>query len=233
MKKEELYKHGAQKLLRQYYNDSLYQALSTVYPTCGFVPWSFQEEPVLRGYWNQPHTHRFFTLCFIHPVRQFFDWLGVQLKYKKLDDWYFVTAREISMYGGAALLNSYYGDSPFAAVSQSVSWRHNWLPWKFATVPNSFWAAQQNQRRFFDWLALQLGFKSVGDWYAITRDHIYNNGGAGLLSEYYGNSPSAALSTVFPEHKWMPWKFSTVPKRLWTNQANQRQLFDWIELNGT
>src|SRR4051812_24879003 len=47
--------------------------------------------------------------------RQFFDWLGNQLGYKEMDDWYKVTQEDIHKHGGSGLLHNYYHNSPAQA----------------------------------------------------------------------------------------------------------------------
>jgi hypothetical protein len=43
----------------------------------------------------------------------------------------------------------------------------------------------------------------------------------------YMDSPYQLLSTVFPEHDWLPWKFGHTPKGYWENMKNQRLFVDW------
>ena len=42
----------------------------------------------------------------------------------------------------------------------------------------------------------------MDDWYNVNIEDIYKNGGGGLLGHYYNSSPSLALQSVYPEHKW-------------------------------
>src|SRR5262245_53745185 len=62
-------------------------------------------------------------------------------------------------------------------------------------------------KRFLDRLGGNLGFKEMDDWYSVSSDVIAKNGGAGLLS-YYNNSIPLALQSIYPQHKWLNWKFS-------------------------
>src|SRR3979490_2008551 len=78
----------------------------------------------------------------------------------------------------------------------------------------SKWLEKQ-RKTFFDDLGVQLGYKSMEDWYNVKAKDIQNNGGGGLLTNYYRNSPSEALQSVYPEHNWMLWKFKTVPMGYW------------------
>ena len=67
----------------------------------------------------------------------------------------------------------------------------------------------------------------MSDWYNITAEDIWKNGGQGLLNHYNG-SPSKALLSVFPDHKWVLLKFNT-PKEYWDKKENQRVFFDKLK----
>jgi hypothetical protein len=36
------------------------------------------------------------------------------------------------------------------------------------------------------------------------------------------------ITTIFPEHKWLPWKFANTPKSFWDLLNNQRKFLDWV-----
>src|SRR5690349_13904891 len=104
---------------------------------------------------------------------------------------------------------------------------HNWQSWRFTEqVPQFFWENQESHRQFFDWLGTQLGCKEMDDWYNVSVEDIYKHGGSGLLNDYYNNSPSKALQTVYPEHQWLIWRFGQTPKGFWKKPENHRQFFD-------
>ena len=52
-----------------------------------------------------------------------------------------------------------------------------------------------------------MNYKSMDDWYNVTTERIHKNGGGGLLSTYYNNSPSSALQNIYPQHNWELEKF--------------------------
>src|SRR5689334_11764989 len=95
-------------------------------------------------------------------------------------------------------------------------------------VPSRFWTEGTNHRAFFNWLGKQLGYKELDDWYNVTTEIILKHGGLSLLREYYNNSLSQALQTLYPEHNWLPWRFWQAPKGCWENKRNQKQFFDWL-----
>lgn len=60
-----------------------------------------------------------------------------------------------------ALLHKYYRGSPSEAL-QSVYPEHNWVWWKFKTVPHGYWEQKENQKGFFDRLFLDINVWMVG-----------------------------------------------------------------------
>jgi hypothetical protein len=51
-------------------------------------------------------------------------------------------------------------------------------------------------------------------------------GGRGLLSKY-NNSFSLLLSSVYPEFKWLPWRFTVAPRKFWDDIGNQKEFLNW------
>ena len=51
--------------------------------------------------------------------------------------------------------------------------------------------------------------------------------GAGTLLNMYGGSPSTMLSAVFPQHEWLPWKFSKPSAGYWDNTQNKMNFLAW------
>jgi len=60
------------------------------------------------------------------------------------------------------------------------------------------------------------------DWYNITQDAFYNNGGDGLLVNHYGGSPSLAVMEIFSNYKWKPEEFSKYKK-------NQKSIYKIVK----
>lgn len=156
------------------------------------------------------------------------------LGYQCLDDWYNVTLDNIQKNGGSGLLSDYYNDSPSSAL-QIIYPEHKWELVRFrykpsqlwnknhtqrtlflgsTTTPQGFWKSVDNHKDFFDWPKSKLGYHCMDDWYNVTKEDIYKNGGSRLLSGYYNSSPSSALQSIYPEHKWELDKFKHKPSQL-------------------
>ena len=95
------------------------------------------------------------------------------------------------------------------------------------STPKTFWQYKANQKRFFDWLMIQLGYECMDDWYNVTGKDIHMNGGGGLLMRY-NDSPSVALQSIYPGHNWDLQKFKKKPTRFWQHKHNQRKYFDQL-----
>jgi hypothetical protein len=79
---------------------------------------------------------------------------------------------------------------------------HPWVPWKFSRVETGFWDDLTKQRQLYDWIYQELKLSSMDDWYRVTFHQLRTHYAAGLLQNYYDNSPPRALQTIYPEHKW-------------------------------
>ena len=106
--------------------------------------------PVPSGFWHDPRNRRQFIL-----------WLGQKLRFKKLDDWYRVTARDFQRNHGGGLFANYWRCSPVEALKECYP-DHEWYEWLFGQAPNNFWQDGHNHRRYMDWLAGQLGINCPG-----------------------------------------------------------------------
>ncbi len=65
-----------------------------------------------------------------------------------------------------------------------------------------YWDDMSNQRNFMDELAEKLGITNVDGWYKITATTVQQHGGASLLKQYYDNSLSKCLTSVYPEYQY-------------------------------
>ena len=109
----------------------------------------------LQSHWDQKRNRKIF-----------FEQLGKQLGYKTFDDWYNVTLELIHKNGGK-WVPKYFRGSPSKALLDIYP-KHNWMLWRFNTVPNRYWQKMLKdpceQTRIIDWCATQLNANQVEDW---------------------------------------------------------------------
>ncbi len=72
-------------LLSNMYNNSVSLLISTVYSEHEWLPWRFSQ--VSKGYWNDMKNQR-----------NFMDWVGKQLNYRDMEDWYKITMEVINFF---------------------------------------------------------------------------------------------------------------------------------------
>lgn len=157
--------HGGGALLIHYHS-TVSAAVMSCLPEYDWKEWMFDKTP--KGFWDDRRNRRRYML-----------WLGAQLGFQALDDWYALTSDDFHANYGNQLLKR-YGGSPIAAL-RDVFPRHTWHEWKFARVPIGFWDDLDNCRRYVRWLGRQLKIKSLRDWQTVRRRDLLENCGGGLL----------------------------------------------------
>src|SRR5690348_5157710 len=100
--------------------------------------------------------------------------------------------------------------------------------WLHSKLPPGFWKDTKNQRNFFHWLGKDCGFNNLEDWHKLTPDDIHSRGGNRLLHSVFNDSIVQAIETIYPEHKWIPWNFSQLPRKYWNDPSFRRRFFAWL-----
>lgn len=200
------------------YNNSIPKALQAIFPDHN---WSFTKRPV-KLETDRNNIGQFFadlnltsaTASFwksTENVRNLFNWMGIQLGHKQMEDWYKTSSADIRKLGASGVIHR-YGNSCAKAL-QTVYPEHNWMGWKFVLTPKGYWKSVDVQKDFFTWLGIQLGHKDIKDWYRVTPEDVRVHGGGGLLIEYNA-SLCAALQSIFPEHHWDNKRFAKYVQRV-------------------
>lgn len=176
-----------------------------------------------RPIWYSPAPPGFWT----HSAnrRTYMEWLGKKLGFREPEDWYELRWVTVSSLGGRGLLTAYNQSVP-AMVMDHMPW-YDWKEWLFLKVPNGFWDDPHNQRRYVDWLAEELGFEKLEDWYRLRKRDLTSRG-ASVLHRKYG-SHVKFLKAMYPGFDWKEWLFSKVPDYfLWQDPKNQRRYLEWF-----
>jgi hypothetical protein len=175
-------------LLANYFRDSPAAALREYRPRVAWQEWRFGSVP--QGFWKEK-KNRF----------RYLSWLGKELGFKQLEDWYKLTRKLLEANYGATLLHGYFNGSIINLVREFIP-DYDWKEWRFGSVPQGFWKVKKNRMAYLIWLGEQLEFRTVADWLRLSRRHFRENSGAGLLVGYYGDSPIRALSEFMPGYNW-------------------------------
>jgi len=152
-----------------HYNSTFSAAIKAFLPGYDWKEWMFYMAPL--GFWQERKNRRRYML-----------WLGKELGFEKIDDWYSVTGGDFVANYGNQCLKTYFG-SPIAALRDCFP-RHTWHEWMFTRVPVDFWNSKKNRQRYMRWLGKRLGFRKPEDWSRVRRDDFRTNYGASLLARY-------------------------------------------------
>src|SRR5690348_3075708 len=106
----------------------------SVVPTFTWRPSNEAKAP--RKTWVNKEVHK-----------QFFEKLKDTLGIKDMDDWYNIKQGDIHKHDGSSLLTKYYNGSPSTALL-NIYPEHEWMLWKFGSVPSGYWKQKQNQKQF-------------------------------------------------------------------------------------
>jgi very-short-patch-repair endonuclease len=209
---EDLLRSNYGRGLLNVYNDITYNVISNIFVTYEWLPWKF--EKTYRGFWKD-----------LNNQRKYMDWLFKELKYETLEDFYKITFEDIVNNYGNNFRKSYRN---IHDIFNTLYPEHTWLEWKFKFTSNSFWKDIKNQRKYTEWLFNELKYESMEDWYKTTNMIVSKNYGCGLISSYYNLSIQNMLKSIYPEYKWIPWKFISSPNNFWDKIENQRNYIKWL-----
>jgi len=206
-------KNYGRGLLLHQYGGSPSKFVMAVFPDYNWVEWKFGHA---RYIWKDKRYHKKYAI-----------WLGEQLEYNTMEDWYKITSDHIrDNYGGGGLLR-YYNSSPSKFVMAMFP-EYNWLEWKFGMSSLRFWKNKDNRKKYAIWLGKQLGYNLIEDWYKIKAKDIHNNYGGGGLMNYYKDSPSKFVMDMFPDYEWVEWKFGMCPQGFWKDKGNRKKYAIWL-----
>ena len=206
-------KNYGRGLLLHQYDGSPSKFVIAVFPDYNWVEWKFGHA---RYIWQDKKYHK-----------KYAKWLGEQLGYKTMEDWYKLTSDHMrDNYGGGGLLR-YYNSSPSKFVMAMFP-DYNWLGWKFGMSARRLWKNKDNRKKYAIWLGKQLGYKTMEDWYKLIIAHMRDNYGGGGLLRYYNSSPSKFVMDMFPDYEWVEWKFGMCPQGFWKDKGNRKKYAIWL-----
>jgi len=170
---------------------------------------------VPRGYW-QDLQHRL----------QYMKWLGRQLGYRTIEDWYRIKYKHFRKNNGYVMLNTYFSGSPSQAVMETFP-EYDWKPWLFIQVPNGYWDNAHNRQEYMEWLGNKLNITTPVDWYNVTKKVFEKNNVKSFLN-YYAGSPTAAIIDYIPDFEFHEWFFTSVHREFWADRENRRRYMEWL-----
>ena len=111
---------------------------------------------------------------------------------------------------------------------------------KSQIISKEFSQTTTDLRHTLDFVANKLKFTTLNDWYKLptkvlatlqrmpieSKDYPKHFGDQ--FQKDFNASPIQLLSSVFPEHEWLPWKFERCPNGFWDDSKNQRDYIHWV-----
>src|SRR5690606_24628536 len=84
-----------------------------------------------------------------------------------------------------------------------------------------------SQKKYLDWLGQTMGIRTMEDWYGILWEDLVQKDRHGILRYYHG-SPYKALSEIYPDHPWLPWKFQKLSTGYFNKIENRYRYMEWL-----
>lgn len=206
-------------LIARKYNDSpclfiLKIIRKYIYPGQIFLPWKLNKCP--QNFWKK-----------LKYQKVYMHWLGKELGYTNLEDWYQINSDIINDNYGSGLMHQYNG-SP-SLILKSIFPNIEWFEWLFNMSPLHIFKNYDTRKRYFIWLSKKLGITKPDDWYNVTTNDVNKNNGRSI------GPIKDLLNEMLPEIEWLPWKFKMVTPYYWDKFENQKNYMNWLykELNYT
>lgn len=139
---------------------------------------------------------------------------------------YSISVKELKQAGAAPILER-FGDSWWQTV-QHLYPEHAWIPWEFRYLPRGSLSTPLQRRQFLSYILRQrMHADALEAWYELTAPRLAELRVLPLVKRFYRGSLYAALSDLYPEHTWLPWKFKCAPRGVWMARATRKAFFDW------
>jgi len=104
-----------------------------------------------------------------------------------------------------------------------------WEFWKMKKSSKRYWKELKYQREYLDAVSRKLSLKDMSSWYSVSLQTFSDQKlPYSFITHKYGGSLQRALSTIYPNHNWIPWLFSKSPKRFWEDRMNWRRYLEWF-----
>ena len=123
---------GGEGLLKYIYDGSLAKALTSIFPNHEWYSWIFNQR-LYKGFWEDKKNQF-----------RFMNWLGKELGFKEMSDWYKLELRHVYNNGASRLINK-FGNSPSKLV-QSIFPQHEWRMESFNNIKKSAPTINRSQR---------------------------------------------------------------------------------------
>lgn len=225
---EDLYNIG-QKEIAQFSFGT--QAMAKYKGLIGLIEFAYPEHN--WHHWRFKCTKYYFidkkgNLNFEH-IRYYMDWLGDELGFKCIDDFYKIKKEHFLEHFGSGLLSCKFNNCLIDIIRYAYP-EHEWLEWKFGQTRRCFWSENgkiQKKKilKYMKWLESTHNINSLCEWYDYECKFLKNNYGGTLVSLFNG-SLSSLLMYIYPHFDWDIGNFRYKPNGYWVNIDNRKLCID-------
>jgi len=194
--------------LLKIYKNSISKLLGAVYPDYPWDVTKFAKRPM--NYWLS-----------LENRKQFLDEVAEKLGLRDLDGWYGVRLSQLAPFGAGGLLKIF--DKSLSNLLTAVYPDHPWDRSKFSRRPQKYWSSIENQKKYLDDVAKQLGLRDLDGWYSIGMNDLSKVGATSIFNVV---SLPKMLAAVYPKHPWDESKFSRRPQHYWSTLKHQKDFMD-------
>jgi hypothetical protein len=165
-------REGGSTLL-QTFGGSMQYALKSLYPEHNWNPFKFSS--VTKGYWKDIQNQRQFMEYVYNSssiLKLVYDHNhAYQMDMKSMEDWYYISKRDIIRKGGERLLRIY--DESLEKLLRGVYPNYNWNNEEFLAKMRGKWTSRKNVQAFVNMIGNRLNL-SKDQYHLITREYVFN-----------------------------------------------------------
>jgi hypothetical protein len=193
-----------------HYDDHLFMALQGIYPQFNWFPWLFENLP--DWFWDE-----------LENRQKYMEWMEEELNIQEKKDWYSVTQKWLQRLPYSEKFFEHYQHSLIQAL-QSLQSEESWKPGLFLRE-HRLWEQLEGQRKYFDWIASELGIETQEDFYNIQPEEVFK---FGKWMGTWASSVIKAIECLYPEFTWYPWRFTVCPRNFWDSEENRKNCMEWL-----
>ena len=218
IKRKNLIKNGAEKLLSKYYFNNFELLLQSVYPN---FPWHFTtKEKFIRG--------KHCKYSDIHLQRDFLDFVFKNEKFDSLDDWLIISKHKLVVYGGRMILTYYKNDFEELLIKVYPNYPFQYL-FNQLKLQNSFnFYFKNNNNNDNNDNDNNLNHNNLNNSY--DEENINNN----LINNYDDNNLNNNLDNINKDKNKLKlnvnknyfYYYKKIKLKFWKSIKNQRKFMD-------
>eukprot|EP01126_Amoeba_proteus_P037454 TRINITY_DN3864_c0_g3_i13.p1 TRINITY_DN3864_c0_g3~~TRINITY_DN3864_c0_g3_i13.p1 ORF type:complete len:323 (+),score=49.22 TRINITY_DN3864_c0_g3_i13:722-1690(+) len=188
-------------------------------------------------------------------ILHFFEFVKLELRILKMEDWYLVSRRKFCSLGGSHIISK-FGNLPSAL--SFVYPEFHWVAEKFYVTRRGTWDDPEKVTKVVKYAEEILGIFEISDWYGISReefiqacaghsrgydykitngcvDNVSERDETGVKCRRYGRSLLAKmggiyqlLKKVYPDYPWILGKFRYVLRNSWNEIFVVREFLEYV-----